>query len=134
MPRSIRFARHRARCVNISETHFANFRERILEPQLYPLALEETEPRGVALAFVCGRPKTRAACIDLGHRRLLQALDADHARAQIECALLLSRCIEDSKVVAAHLVEHQYVVEARSMAIEQALEQVDRILAGIQHM
>ena len=87
------------------------------------------EAAAVRLLRVLGLPEAAAAGVDLLHHALVQAPDRDDLRAEFERALLLARLLKYREVVAAHLVAHQHVFQPGAEAVEQLLQQVDRVLA-----
>ncbi len=80
------------------------------------------------------RPEAAARRVDLLDDRVAQVLDGHHAGTKAERAILLARLLQHGEVVAAHLVANQHVVEPGAEAVEQLLQQIDRVAARIHHV
>jgi len=102
-----------------------------LQPRPHTLPLENPEfcP---ALVLGLGRgPEAAAHRVDLRHRRLVQLPDRHDTRIQCLRAFQQARALQDGEVLAAQLVANDDVAETLLVLIEQPLQQIYRIPAGV---
>ena len=81
----------------------------VFQPAAQPLSLEQSQPRAALVIRLRGGPEAAAVGVDLGHRRVLQALDGDDVSAPALRPLELARLPQDGEFLAAQLVLHDHV-------------------------